>query len=55
VAQPGVTHALIGGRDVAQVRENARGGQLELDAADVQRMQREVIALGEPWQEEVLA
>jgi len=55
VAQPGVTHALIGGRTVAQVQENARGGDLHLDGEDVARMRREVIALGEPQREEVAA
>lgn len=48
VAQPGVTHALIGGRSVAQVRENARGGALTLEDADTQRMRRDVLALGAP-------
>ncbi|MBP7949747.1 MAG: aldo/keto reductase [Verrucomicrobiales bacterium] len=48
VAQLGVTHALIGGRTVAQVQENARGGDLKLEPADVERMRREVIDLGNP-------
>ena len=48
VAQPGVTHALIGGRTVAQVQENARGGELKLEPVDVERMRRDVIALGDP-------
>lgn len=52
VAQPGVTHALIGGRTVAQVQENARGGQLQLESADLERMRRDVIALGAPAHEE---
>jgi len=48
VAQPGVTHALIGGRTVAQMQENAGGGELRLEVADVQRIRRDVIALGQP-------
>lgn len=48
VAQPGVTHALIGGRTAVQVKENAGGGELKLELADVQRMRRDVIALGQP-------
>ena len=48
LAQPGVTHALVGGRTAAQVRENACGGGLTLEPADVARMRREVTALGLP-------
>jgi methylglyoxal reductase len=48
VSQPGVTHALVGGRTVAQVIENARGGELSLESDDIKRMRREVNALGEP-------
>ena len=48
VAQPGVTHALIGGRTVAQVQENARGGELTLEPAEAARMRRDVLALGAP-------
>lgn len=48
LAQPGVTHALIGGRTQAQVLENVRGGVLELDPADRERMRQDVIALGAP-------
>ena len=55
VAQPGVTHALIGARTVAQARENARGGELKLEPADAQRMRRDVVALGEPLTEPTLA
>ena len=55
VAQPGVTHALIGGRTVAQVRENARGGELNLDAANVTQMRRDVIALGSSLREDAMA
>lgn len=48
VAQPGITHALIGGRTVAQVRENARGGELSLEDTDAARMRHDVLALGTP-------
>jgi methylglyoxal reductase len=47
-AQPGVTHVLAGGRTPAQVAENARAGELELAKADLDRIRRDVIALGEP-------
>ncbi len=47
-AQPGVTHVLAGGRNLQQVTENARAGDLELASADVKRMREDVIALGEP-------
>lgn len=55
VAQPGVTHALIGGRTVAQVRENARGAELEIEAGDLARMRRDVVALGIPCVEAAAA
>lgn len=48
LAQSGVTHVLVGGRTVGQVRENARGGELTLEPADVARMRRDVLELGEP-------
>jgi methylglyoxal reductase len=47
-AQPGVTHVLAGGRNLQQVTENARAGDLALAAADLARMRRDVEALGEP-------
>jgi len=47
-AQPGVTHVLAGGRNLAQVSENAKAAQLKLEAADLQRLRQDVIALGEP-------
>jgi len=37
--QPGITHVLVGARDAAQARENAKGGALDLSAEDVTRMQ----------------
>jgi aryl-alcohol dehydrogenase-like predicted oxidoreductase len=47
-AQPGVTHVLAGGRNIAQVTENAKAGELNLEAADLARIHQDVIALGEP-------
>lgn len=47
-AQPGVTHVLAGGRTVAQISENAKAGDLTLEAADLQRIRQEVVALGAP-------
>lgn len=47
-AQPGVTHVLAGGRNLAQVTENAKAGELNLEAADLARIRKDVIALGEP-------
>ncbi len=47
-AQPGVTHVLAGGRNPAQVTENAKAGELNLETADLARIRKDVIALGEP-------
>jgi methylglyoxal reductase len=47
-AQPGVTHVLAGGRTVEQVKENAKAGELALEPADVARIRKDVIGLGEP-------
>jgi len=38
VAQPGVTHALVGARKPGQAGENARGGEVALTAADLKAM-----------------
>lgn len=38
IAQPGVTHALVGARDAGQVEENAKGGEITLSDAEVQEM-----------------
>jgi len=48
VAQPGVTHALIGARNTAQASQNAAAGTLQLDDADLARIRRDVEALGHP-------
>jgi methylglyoxal reductase len=47
-AQSGVTHVLAGGRNVAQVTDNASAGDLVLEPADLARIRRDVVALGEP-------
>jgi methylglyoxal reductase len=47
-AQPGVTHVLAGGRNVAQVTENVKAGELKVAPADLKRIREDVIALGEP-------
>jgi len=48
VAQPGVTHALIGARNTAQASQNAAAGTLQLEDADLARIRRDVEALGHP-------
>ena len=47
-AQPGVTHVLAGGRNLQQVTENAKPGELTLESADLERIRRDVVNLGEP-------
>jgi aryl-alcohol dehydrogenase-like predicted oxidoreductase len=47
-AQPGVTHVLAGARTEAQLRENAGAAELNLEPADLERIRRDVLALGEP-------
>jgi methylglyoxal reductase len=49
-AQPGVTHVLAGGRNLQQVTENAKAGEMNLEPADLARIREDVIALGEPVQ-----
>jgi methylglyoxal reductase len=48
LAQPGVTHVLAGARRVSQAQENARGGDLVLEPADLQAIRKAVEGLGEP-------
>jgi methylglyoxal reductase len=50
-AQPGVTHVLAGGRNLAQVGENAKAAEISLEAADLARIRNDVIALGQPAKE----
>jgi methylglyoxal reductase len=38
VAQPGVTHALVGARDPRQAAENARAGAIELTGAEIREI-----------------
>lgn len=47
-AQPGVTHVLCGTRNLAQLNDNAKAGDLVLEPADLERIRKDVIALGEP-------
>jgi methylglyoxal reductase len=47
-AQPGVTHVLCGTRNLAQLQDNARAGELALASADLERMRRDVVNLGQP-------
>lgn len=47
-AQPGVTHVLAGARTETQLRENAQAGALQIEVADLQRIRRDVEALGDP-------
>lgn len=50
-AQPGVTHVLAGGRNIAQVADNAKAADLNLEAVDLTRIRHAVQALGEPAKE----
>ncbi len=47
-AQPGVTHVLCGTRNLAQLNDNAKAADLTLAAADLARIRKDVLALGEP-------
>ncbi len=47
-AQPGVTHVLAGARNLQQMSDNVRAGELHLEAPDIQRIRSDVIHLGEP-------
>ena len=48
VAQAGITFVLCGARKAAHVRDNVGAGNLELNAADLTRIRRDVEALGAP-------
>lgn len=50
-AQQGVTHVLCGTRNLAQLNDNAKAGDLTLEAGDLQRIRKDVLALGEPAKE----
>ena len=47
-AQSGVTHVLCGTRNLAQLSDNAKAGDLALQPADLQRIRQDVLAMGEP-------
>jgi methylglyoxal reductase len=47
-AQHGLTHVLVGGRNLAQVNENAKASELTLDSADLARVRKDVVLIGEP-------
>jgi methylglyoxal reductase len=47
-AQPGVTHVLCGTRNLAQLNDNAKAGDMVLESADLQRIRNDVVGLGEP-------
>jgi len=47
-AQPGVTHVLAGARNLTQLSENVKAGELDLEPADLMRIRKDVTALGEP-------
>ena len=47
-AQHGVTHVLAGARNVEQVEQNAAAASLEIHPADLDRIRKDVEALGEP-------
>lgn len=48
IGQPGITHALCGARKPEQVHDNAGAGRLVLEVQDMQRIRRDVEALGDP-------
>jgi len=54
-AQNGVTHVLAGGRRPGQITDTAKAADIEISADDLQRLRRDVEALGEPVVEEAKA
>jgi methylglyoxal reductase len=48
MAQKGITFVLCGARKEAHVKDNVGAGDLDIDAADLSRMRRDVEALGAP-------
>lgn len=48
LAQPGVTHVLVGARKTSQIEENTGAGDLDLAPEDVDRIRRDIVALGLP-------
>ncbi|CAB1058435.1 General stress protein 69 (YhdN) [Olavius sp. associated proteobacterium Delta 1] len=51
VAQQGITFVLCGARKEAHVSDNVGAGNLELEAADLSRIRKDVEALGSPQEE----
>jgi methylglyoxal reductase len=47
-AQHGVTHVLAGCRNEQQLQDNIKAADLALEPADLSRIRRDVVALGEP-------
>ncbi len=48
VAQPGITHVLVGARNTQQAIENAAAAGVELSKADLERMNQDLETLGPP-------
>jgi aryl-alcohol dehydrogenase-like predicted oxidoreductase len=48
LAQPGVSHVLVGARTPLQLQDNAAAGSLTLDPSDLQRMRQDLLQLGSP-------
>jgi methylglyoxal reductase len=48
LAQPGVTHVLAGARKLHHIHETAAAADLDISAADIDRITRDLDALGEP-------
>ncbi len=46
--QPGVTHVLAGARKTSQIEENVAAAGLHIAAEDIDRIRRDVVALGTP-------
>ena len=47
-AQPGITYTLVGSRKEKHAAENGKAGELVLEKGDIERMRRDVEALGKP-------
>ena len=47
-AQPTVSHVLCGSKTVLQSIENAAAGSVNIDSADIKRMEDDLIALDSP-------
>ncbi|HOF42145.1 MAG TPA: aldo/keto reductase [Candidatus Hydrogenedentes bacterium] len=48
LGQPGVTHVLAGARKTSQIEENVAAADLDIASEDLDRMRRDIVALGEP-------